>query len=124
MKFTQTHEWILLDGNIGTVGITNHAKSELGEIVHVELPKIGSIIKAGEEICVLESTKAAADMYSPVSGKIIAVHEDLRSSPAKINRAPETDGWIFRIELSKKDEIKSLLSKEQYQSSIQGAEKE
>jgi glycine cleavage system H protein len=120
MKYTQTHEWIRLEGKIGTIGITDHAKSELGDIVHVELPKVGSIVKAGDEICVLESTKAAADIYSPVTGKILAVHEDLRASTKGINQAPESDGWIFQIEISKFDELESLLTKEQYQKFVQG----
>lgn len=120
MRFTQTHEWIRVDGNIGTVGITDHAKGELGEIVHVELPKMGHSIQAGEEVCVLESTKAAADIYSPVSGKIVEINDP--SSIEQINRSPETDGWLYRIELSKPKELDALLSRTQYNQLIQGNE--
>ncbi len=120
MKFTQSHEWIRIEGNVGTIGITDHAKAELGEIVHVELPKVGSVVKAGDEICVLESTKAAADIYSPVSGKILSVQENLRASTKEINQDPESTGWIFQIELSKISELESLLTKEQYQNFVLG----
>lgn len=120
MRFTETHEWIRLEGSIGTVGITQHAMNELGEVVHVELPKVGSKVKAGEEVCVLESTKAAADIYSPVAGKIVAVHEELRTSPKKINDAPETEGWLFRIEPDKPEDVDALLSKPQYERFIKG----
>jgi len=114
MKYTETHEWIRVEGKIGTVGITQYAQQELGEIVYIELPKVGSKIRAGEEVCVLESTKAAADVYSPVSGKIIAIHEELRTSTQKINQLPETEGWLYRIELDTLEELKKLLSKTDY----------
>src|SRR5579862_7182249 len=91
MKFTHSHEWIRIDGKIGTVGITDHAKSELGEIVHVELPKVERSVKAGDEVCILESTKAAADIYSPVSGKIVAVNDSLKTSTHPINQSSEED---------------------------------
>lgn len=120
MKFSETHEWIRVEGKIGVVGITKHAKEELGEIVHVELPKIGAKVALGEEVCVLESTKAAADVYSPVSGKIVAVHEELRTSPQKINRDPEGEGWLFHIELERPKELDALLSHAQYERCIRG----
>ena len=120
MKFSETHEWIRVEGKIGTVGITKHAKEELGDIVHVELPKVGAKVKVGEEVCVLESTKAAADVYSPVSGKVVAVHEELRTSSQKINRDPEGEGWLFRIELERPKEIDALLSHAQYERCIRG----
>ena len=84
MRFTESHEWLQLKGNVGTVGITDYAQRELGEIVFIELPKVGHKVKAGQETCVLESTKAAADVYAPVSGKIIAVNEDLRKNPGSL----------------------------------------
>lgn len=115
MRFTETHEWIRLEGNVGTVGITQYAKGELGEIVYVELPKVGSSVKAGEEVCVLESTKSAADVYSPVSGKIIAVHEELRASPHKINLSPESEGWLYRIEVDRVKDVEALLSRAEYE---------
>ncbi|MBF8263085.1 MAG: glycine cleavage system protein [Parachlamydiales bacterium] len=110
MKFTPSHEWIRCEKNIGTIGITEYAKDELGEIVHIELPKIGRIVKAGDELCVLESTKSATDVYSPVSGKVKAVNADLKS----INQDAEKLGWLVQIELSNSKELDPLLSKAQY----------
>jgi glycine cleavage system H protein len=121
MKYTETHEWIRLEGKTGTVGITDYARNELGEIVHVELPKVGSRIEAGDEVCVLESTKSATDIYSPVTGKIVAVNMALKSSADPINRSAEKEGWLYQIELSQPKELDHLLSKVQYDQLI-GAE--
>ncbi len=109
MKFTETHEWIQVNGDIGTVGITEHAQKELGEVVYVELPAVGKQAKAGQEIAVLESTKAAADIYSPVSGEIVEVNQ-----MPPINSSPEKEGWLFKIKLSDPDDLKSLLDRKQY----------
>ena len=95
-----SHEWIHVEGNIGTVGISYHAQKELVEIVYVELPQIGKLVKEGEEVCVLESTKAAADVYSPASGRVVAVNESVKQTPSLINRAAESSGWLYKIELS------------------------
>lgn len=118
MKYTESHEWIVLEGNVGVVGITDYAQKELGEIVYVELPKVGAKIKAGEEACVLESTKAAADIYSPVSGKVIAVNESLKSNVQKINQSAEKEGWLFKIELADKNEYTNLMGSAEYQNLI------
>ncbi|MES2273296.1 MAG: glycine cleavage system protein GcvH [Chlamydiota bacterium] len=115
MYYTASHEWIQLKGQAGFVGITNYALKELGEIVYIQLPKVGQKFKMGEEICVLESTKAASDIYAPVSGKVIAVNEALLTSTSLINQAPETTGWLFQLEISHPKEIEHLLSKETYQ---------
>jgi glycine cleavage system H protein len=114
MKFSESHEWIKLEGEIGIVGITNYAQQELGEIVYIELPIVGKQIKAGEEIAVLESTKAAADIYSPVSGEIIEINQLLHGFSEKINQYPENEGWLFKIKLSQPAELENLLSEEQY----------
>jgi len=118
MYFTPSHEWISLKENIGTVGITKFAQKELGEIVHVELPKVGTVVKAGEEVCVLESTKSAADIYAPVSGEIIAINENIRNAPSSINGAPEENSWLFQIKISDPNEIGSLMDLEKYTSLI------
>ncbi len=115
MKFTSTHEWIALHEGIGIVGITNYAQRELGEIVYVELPSLGKAVAAGDEIAVLESTKAAADMYVPVSGEIIEINEQLRQDPALINQAAESKGWLFKVKLSKISEMEQLLDQHQYE---------
>lgn len=114
MKFTESHEWISVEEGIGLVGITKEAQKELGEVVHVELPFLGKEVKAGEEVAVLESTKAAADIYAPVSGKIIEVNRDLADVADSINQAPETEGWLFKIELSHPAELTRLLDRTQY----------
>lgn len=114
MHYTESHEWVHLEGNVATVGITRHAQQELGDIVFVELPKVGSLIKAGDEVAVLESTKAAADIYTPISGKVIHVNEALKKDPTLLNKDPEKAGWIFQVEPSSLEEFTSLLTKENY----------
>jgi glycine cleavage system H protein len=114
MKYTESHEWIVVENGVGTVGITSHAQKELGEVVYVELPKVGKDVKAGEEVAVLESTKAAADIYAPVSGKILAVNEALKQGCSDINQMPETMGWLFKIALSKPADLEQLLDKREY----------
>ena len=118
--FTKSHEWIEVIGSIGTVGITYHAQRELGSIVYIQLPKVGSKIKAGQEISVLESTKAAADVYSPVSGHIVAINEAIVQEPELINRFPETQSWLFKIELSNPQELTGLLSLFDYEKLVAG----
>lgn len=118
VKFTETHEWVYLEEGIATIGVSNYAQEELGDIVYVELPEVGKTVAAGEEAVVLESTKAAADVYSPISGEIVAVNERLQDSPEEINRSPEESGWLFRVRLQEQSAFDSLLSKEQYQDLI------
>lgn len=114
MKYTDSHEWILIQGNIGVVGITSYAKEELGDIVHVELPKLDTVISAGDEVAVLESTKAAADIYSPASGKIIQINERLLEDLSLINKFPETEGWLYKIKLEDIRELEDLYDKKEY----------
>ena len=97
LQYAATHEWLRADG---TVGITDHAQAELTDVVYVELPKIGAEAKAGEQICVVESVKAASDLYAPASGKVVAVNDALTSNPALLNTDPYGEGWIFRLELA------------------------
>ncbi len=115
MKFTESHEWIRLEGDVGTVGITDHAQQELGEIVYVELPAVGKQVIAGEEVAVLESTKAAADIYTPVSGEIVAINQKLHDFVSHINKSAEGEGWLFKIKLTQPSEMDDLLSKLEYQ---------
>ena len=118
MKFTDTHEWITVSQEIGTVGVTTHAQHELGDIVYVELPKVGKHVRKGEEAVVLESTKAAADVYSPVSGVIIEVNEALNETPELVNKSPEDAGWLFKIQIANMEELNALMDKEAYTASI------
>ena len=116
MKFTDTHEWINVTGDIGTVGITDYAQQELGDIVYVELPNVGAAVKALQEAVVLESTKAAADVYSPVSGTIVEVNKKLNEATELVNSAPEDEGWLFKVRLNDLKELNSLMDKETYRS--------
>lgn len=119
MKFTESHEWVRVEDEIGVVGITHFAQKEIGEIVYVELPSIGKLVKAGQEIAVLESTKAAADIYAPVSGEILEINQKLQEFSQGINQAAEEDGWLFKIRLTEPEELEGLLSEEQYKEFIQ-----
>jgi len=114
VKFVDSHEWIFVEEEVGVVGISVYAQKELGNIVYVELPKVGSFVKKGEEVAVLESTKAAADIYSPVTGEIVAVNEVLKSDITLLNTLPETDGWLFKIKVANVQEMECLLNVEQY----------
>lgn len=114
MKFTDSHEWIKIEDGIGTVGITDHAQQELGEVVYIELPAIGKKVKSGQEVAVLESTKAAADIYSPVSGEIVEINQKLCDFIHHINTSAEQEGWLFKIKLSDFSETEKLLKRDEY----------
>lgn len=122
MKYTETHEWVQIEGKQATVGVTQYAQKELGDVVYVELPKIGKSVEAGKEAAVLESTKAAADVYTPLSGIVLDVNQQLVQTPELINQAPEAGGWLFKIELSKPEEVNQLLDKASYDRLINGNE--
>lgn len=114
MKYAETHEWIDVKEGIGRVGISTYAQKELGEIVYIELPKVGQEVKAGEEVAVLESTKAAADIYSPISGRITTINEKVIEDPALMNQAPEGAGYLFEIALTRPDELETLIPQDEY----------
>ena len=114
MYFSESHEWMTLDGVIGTVGITEHAKNELGDIVFIELPKVGTNVSAGDAVCVLESTKAAVDIYAPVSGEIIETNDELKKMPNEL-RGSSKSAWLFKIKLADESEVKTLLSSSEYE---------
>lgn len=114
MKYTETHEWIDLRNGTGVVGISHFAQKELGDIVYVELPIVGKHVKKGEEAAVLESTKAAADVYAPVSGTIIEVNTALNKNPELVNTDPENNGWLFKLSLSDAKELDTLMRQDEY----------
>ena len=116
--FTKDHEWIKVEDNIGVVGITAYASEQLGDIVFVELPEEGITAEIGKDIAVVESVKAASEVYSPVSGTIIKSNEDLNSTPEIVNEAPVGKGWFYEIEISNNDELSGLMSEEEYQKHI------
>lgn len=116
-RYTKEHEWIEVNGNIGTVGITDYAQNSLGDIVYVELPKVGSEVEAAKVFGSVESVKAVSDLYSPVTGKVTAVNEELVNSPEKVNTEPHT-AWIIKVELSNPSELELLLDEKAYESYI------
>ena len=118
LQYAATHEWLRLDDAQGTVGITDHAQAELTDVVFVELPKVGAPVTARQQVAVVESVKAASDIYSPVSGTIVEVSEALSSDPALINTDPYGEGWIFRIKIEAGEEIEALKSPVQYREQI------
>jgi len=118
MKYTESHEWVNVTDGQGTIGITSYGQEELGDIVYVELPAVGVELKAGDEAVVLESTKAAADLYIPVSGKIVAVNEEVKQDPSILNTHPEDQGWLFKVELNDATELEKLLNEESYRSML------
>ncbi len=119
LKYTKEHEWIRVEDNqIGVVGITDYAQSELGDIVYVELPQIGKVVKQLESFGTIEAVKAVSDLFSPVSGEIIEVNEKLKDSPDLINKDPYGEGWIIKIKISDLKELDNLLSVEDYKKLI------
>jgi glycine cleavage system H protein len=114
LKYTETHEWVHIKGNIAVIGITDHAQSELTDIVFTELPEVGKDISKGDELCVVESVKSVSEIYAPLSGKVVKVNGDLEDTPEIINEKPYDDGWLVEIEISNKDEVKSLLDAAKY----------
>ena len=113
-KYSEDHEWISVDDNIGTVGITNHAQSQLGDIVFVELPEVGRTLVAGGDAGVVESVKAASDLFTPVSGEIVEINEALDVEPGLANSDPTGNGWFFKIKLSDANELNSLMDEASY----------
>jgi len=118
LRYQDSHEWIGTEDGPVPVGITNHAQEELSDVVYVELPEVGREVSKGDPIAVVESVKAASDIYAPVSGTVVEVNEALNDNPGLINSAAFTDGWIFKLEVSDRDEISALMEAATYQSHI------
>ena len=113
-KYTKDHEWVEVDGDTATVGITNHAQESLGDIVFIDLPTIGKEVKSNEELCVIESVKAASDIYAPLDGEIIEINNNLSNDASIVNQDPEKDGWIFKMKISNSDQYDSLMNLDEY----------
>ena len=113
-KFSKNHEWITIDGDIAVVGITKHATEMLGDIVFVEVPEKSKIVEAGGQTAVVESTKAASDVYSPISGDIVEGNKTIVDDPSKVNADPEGEGWFFKIKVKDKSQLNNLMSKDDY----------
>jgi glycine cleavage system H protein len=114
-RYTKEHEWVSVEGDTGTVGITDHAQSELGDIVYVDLPRVGAAASQGKTIGSVESVKAVSDIYSPVSGEVIAINELLSTNPEKLNEDPHGAAWLVKVRLSNPEELNHLLSLADYQ---------
>lgn len=123
LHYTSSHEWVRLeDDGTAVIGITDHAQSAMGDLVYVETPEVGAVVSAGDEIGVVESVKAASDIYSPLSGEIVAVNEDLEDSPDLVNSDPYGDGWIMRVRYTDEAELKELLTAEDYSEQLDSDE--
>ena len=117
-KYSKEHEWVFIENRIATIGITNHAQESLGDIVFIELPDIGKIVKSGDQVGVVESVKAASELYSPVSGKIIEINNELKTNPQLLNTDPENTGWYMKIEIDNTEELNNLMNFNQYKETI------
>lgn len=115
LKFTDEHEWIRLEGDIATVGITDYAQNQLGDVVYVELPEVGKTVAKGDEAAVVESVKAASEIFAPVSGEVVEVNADLEGAPGTVNEDPAGKGWFLKISIQNQSELQDLMSEAQYQ---------
>jgi len=120
VKYTEDHEWVKVDGDTATVGITGYAAEQLGDVVFVELPEVGANYDKGADMAVVESVKAASDVYAPVSGEVVEANEKLADTPETVNEAPEGDGWFARIKLSDKSELDALMDEAAYKEFCEG----
>ena len=118
LKYLSSHEWVLVEDGVATVGVSDHAQELLGDLVYVELPEEGSSIAAGDSVGVIESVKAASDTYAPLTGEVVAINEELEDSPEKINDDPYGDGWMYKIKLDDPEEVGDLLDPDAYSETI------
>ncbi|MEO0092330.1 MAG: glycine cleavage system protein GcvH [candidate division WOR-3 bacterium] len=120
LKYTNTHEWIRVDNDIGIIGITDYAQRELSDIVYVELPEVNKVVNQGDVLGTIEAVKAVSDFYSPVSGTVMEVNSELKSAPELVNKEPYVKGWMVKIKITNPQELDSLLNAEQYRKTISG----
>ncbi len=123
LQYTETHEWLRMEGETATVGITDHAQAELTDIVYVELPKVGDLVAPRQAVAVVESVKAASDIYSPIGGTIVEVNAALESNPALVNTDPYGEGWLFRLRIEAGEQVELLKEPAQYREQISGSGK-
>ena len=120
MKFSKEHEWIRVEGDVATIGITQHAAEQLGDLVFVELPDVGKTVAPGDEAAVVESVKAASEVYAPVSGEVVEVNKELEGDPALVNREAEGSAWFMKVKLSNPAELDELMDKAAYDKLVNG----
>jgi glycine cleavage system H protein len=118
--FSKDHEWVRVEGDTATVGVTDYAQGQLGDVVFVELPEVGKTLKAGSDAAVVESVKAASEVYAPVSGEVTEVNASLEADPSLVNSAPEGDGWFFRLKLDNAAELDALMDEAAYKAFVDG----
>jgi len=118
VKYSKEHEWISVDGDVATIGITQHAAEQLGDLVFVELPAIGKTVAPGDEAAVVESVKAASEVYAPLSGEVVEVNTVLEGEPGKVNEAPEGEGWFLKLKLSSPSELDGLMDAAAYKAFV------
>ncbi len=119
ISYTKEHEWISIDGDVATVGISNHAQEQLGEIVFVDLPDVGKTLSKNDDMAVVESVKAASDVYAPVSGEVVEINDTLADEPAQVNDSPEDKGWFCKLKISDTSELGDLMDADAYQSFLE-----
>ena len=124
LKFTKEHEWVKVEDGIATIGVTDYAQKELGDIVYVELPSVGDSIAKGDACSNIESVKAVSDLYSQLSGEIVEINEGLEDTPESINQSPYDDGWIVKIKMNTEEELNEMMDFEQYKLYLASIEKE
>ena len=118
LKFLSSHEWVLVEDGVATIGVSDHAQELLGDLVYVELPEAGTTVAAGDSVGVIESVKAASDTYAPISGEVIEINEDLEDAPERINLDPYGDGWMYKLAIEDPEELENLLDAAAYSESI------
>ena len=118
LKFLSSHEWVLVEDGVATIGVSDHAQELLGDLVYVELPEAGTTVAAGDSVGVIEPVKAASDTYAPISGEVIEINEDLEDSPERINADPYGDGWMYKVAIEDPEELENLLDSTAYSESI------
>ncbi|MBL4740194.1 MAG: glycine cleavage system protein GcvH [Sneathiella sp.] len=120
IKFTKDHEWVSIDGDIATVGISDYAQEQLGDVVFVEVPDVGRDLSKGDELAVVESVKAASEVYAPISGEVIEVNSELEDAPSKVNEDAFGEGWFAKIKFSNADETAEMMDEDAYKTYIEG----
>lgn len=114
LRYSQEHEWIVADGDVAIIGISDFAQQQLGDVVFVDLPEVGRTVSRGDQIAVVESVKAASEIYAPISGEVVAINEDLEDQPGMVNEAAETDGWFFKLRITDTSELDELMDADAY----------
>jgi glycine cleavage system H protein len=121
LRYTKSHEWVKIDGDVATIGVTDHAQSELGDITYLELPDLGGVVNGGEPFGVVESVKAASDIYAPVDGEVIDRNEDAIAAPDVVNNSPYEGAWLIRVRLNDLGQVETLLTPEQYDELVESS---